>query len=224
VFLCSPLLASHLTWFFPWLFLLRSRPQLLTAAARGGLKPAPASRGSEGPTLIDKAVTHYRPFRPFVLVAHDRRRIEPQSCPLERLSPASLNPQVENVMQIHVGRIYEADFRGFSHGFRPGRNEHQALDALNRRTPPNPWDARCPLCVGRVLDCATFSFVCRLPSAASIKGSPLCSAASQVLCSSQTPPSRMRPHCGFAPSRTGLSVRQTLWRSPGSRACCFSTC
>src|SRR3954451_24846089 len=43
-FLCSPLLASHLTWFFPGLFLLRSRPRLLPAAASGGLEPAPASR------------------------------------------------------------------------------------------------------------------------------------------------------------------------------------
>ncbi|WP_245663000.1 reverse transcriptase domain-containing protein, partial [Endozoicomonas arenosclerae] len=26
--------------------------------------------------------------------------------------------------------IYEADFLGFSYGFRPGRNQHQALDAV----------------------------------------------------------------------------------------------
>ena len=26
--------------------------------------------------------------------------------------------------------IYEAEFLGFSHGFRPGRNQHDALDAL----------------------------------------------------------------------------------------------
>src|SRR6267143_6783036 len=43
-FPCGPLLASHLTWFFPGLFLLCSRPWLLTTAAEGGLKPAPASR------------------------------------------------------------------------------------------------------------------------------------------------------------------------------------
>jgi hypothetical protein len=30
-----------------------------------------------------------------------------------------------------LNAIYEADFRGFSYGFRPGRNPHQALDALN---------------------------------------------------------------------------------------------
>jgi hypothetical protein len=26
--------------------------------------------------------------------------------------------------------VYETDFLGFSYGFRPGRNQHQALDAL----------------------------------------------------------------------------------------------
>jgi RNA-directed DNA polymerase len=29
-----------------------------------------------------------------------------------------------------LNAVYEADFRGFSYGFRPGRNPHQALDAL----------------------------------------------------------------------------------------------
>jgi RNA-directed DNA polymerase len=29
-----------------------------------------------------------------------------------------------------LNQIYEEDFRGFSYGFRPGRNPHQALDAL----------------------------------------------------------------------------------------------
>ena len=26
--------------------------------------------------------------------------------------------------------VYEAEFLGFSYGFRPGRSQHQALDAL----------------------------------------------------------------------------------------------
>ena len=26
--------------------------------------------------------------------------------------------------------VYEADFKGFSYGFRPGRSQHDALDAL----------------------------------------------------------------------------------------------
>lgn len=29
-----------------------------------------------------------------------------------------------------LGAVYEVDFRGFSHGFRPGRSPHHALDAL----------------------------------------------------------------------------------------------
>ena len=29
-----------------------------------------------------------------------------------------------------LNQIYEGDFRGFSYGFRPGRSQHQALDAL----------------------------------------------------------------------------------------------
>ena len=29
-----------------------------------------------------------------------------------------------------LNAVYEADFLGFSYGFRPGRNPHQALDAL----------------------------------------------------------------------------------------------
>ena len=43
-FPCGPLLACHLTQSLPGLFLLRSRPWLFTTAARGGLKPTPASR------------------------------------------------------------------------------------------------------------------------------------------------------------------------------------
>jgi len=30
-----------------------------------------------------------------------------------------------------LNQIYEEDFLGFSYGFRPGRSQHQALDALN---------------------------------------------------------------------------------------------
>ena len=29
-----------------------------------------------------------------------------------------------------LNAVYEADFRGFSYGFRPGRSPHHALDAL----------------------------------------------------------------------------------------------
>ena len=55
---------------------------------------------------------------------------------------------------------------------------------------------------------------------------PLCSAGSSVLRRSPTPPERACPPYGFAPSRTGLAPAwtETLRRSPGSRACCFSAC
>ena len=52
----------------------------------------------------------------------------------------------------------------------------------------------------------------------------LCSAGSQVLRHSPTPPPRACPHYGIAPSRTGLPTAQARRRSPGSRACCFSAC
>jgi hypothetical protein len=38
---------------------------------------------------------------------------------------------VQQAVVTVLNGIYEADFRGFSYGFRPGRNPHQALDALN---------------------------------------------------------------------------------------------
>ncbi|MFN7922034.1 MAG: group II intron reverse transcriptase/maturase [Bryobacteraceae bacterium] len=38
---------------------------------------------------------------------------------------------VQQAVVTVLNEIYEVDFRGFSYGFRPGRNPHQALDALN---------------------------------------------------------------------------------------------
>jgi RNA-directed DNA polymerase len=38
---------------------------------------------------------------------------------------------VQQVVVTILNQIYEVDFRGFSYGFRPGRNPHQALDALS---------------------------------------------------------------------------------------------
>ncbi len=53
---------------------------------------------------------------------------------------------------------------------------------------------------------------------------PVCSAGSSVLLPGQTPLRRTRPPYGSAPSRTALDQIERLQRSPGSRACCFSTC
>src|ERR1700681_2282641 len=37
---------------------------------------------------------------------------------------------VQHAVVTILNQIYEVDFKGFSYGFRPGRNPHQALDAL----------------------------------------------------------------------------------------------
>jgi retron-type reverse transcriptase len=37
---------------------------------------------------------------------------------------------VQRAVATILQQIYEEDFLGFSYGFRPGRNQHQALDAL----------------------------------------------------------------------------------------------
>jgi hypothetical protein len=38
---------------------------------------------------------------------------------------------VQQAVATILNKIYEEDFRGFSYGFRPGRSQHQALDALH---------------------------------------------------------------------------------------------
>lgn len=38
---------------------------------------------------------------------------------------------VQQAISTVLGAIYEQDFLGFSYGFRPGRNQHDALDALS---------------------------------------------------------------------------------------------
>src|ERR1700752_3224537 len=102
-FPCGPLLASHLTWFFPGLFLLCSRPWLLTTAAEGGLEPAPASRFRGAFPHRSSSYTHWallgplRSWRTIVGVADDN-----DIAPSHFLTP-SLYPQVEDIMQVHVG-------------------------------------------------------------------------------------------------------------------------
>src|SRR5260221_4636841 len=47
-------------------------------------------------------------------------------------SVASLEDKIVQRAVVEVlNAIYEADFRGFSYGFRPGRSPHRALDALS---------------------------------------------------------------------------------------------
>src|SRR6476661_8762505 len=56
----------------------------------------------------------------------------------ERLRPLGIAALEDKILQRAVvevwGVIYEADFRGFSYGFRPGRGPHDALDASDGRS------------------------------------------------------------------------------------------
>ncbi|MHB8389956.1 MAG: group II intron reverse transcriptase/maturase [Acidobacteriaceae bacterium] len=50
---------------------------------------------------------------------------------LRPLGVAALEDKiVQHAVVAILNQIYEEDFRGFSYGFRPGRSQHQALDAL----------------------------------------------------------------------------------------------
>jgi len=49
---------------------------------------------------------------------------------LRPLGIAALEDKVQRAVVEVLGAIYEADFLGFSYGFRPGRGPHDALDAL----------------------------------------------------------------------------------------------
>ena len=54
-----------------------------------------------------------------------------------------------------LNQIYEEEFRGFSYGFRPGRSQHQALDALYVAITRNK--------VNWILDCDIRGFLDRVP-------------------------------------------------------------
>ena len=45
--------------------------------------------------------------------------------------PALEDKIVQGAVAEVLSAIYEADFLGFSHGFRPGRSAHHALQALH---------------------------------------------------------------------------------------------
>ena len=61
-----------------------------------------------------------------------RRLIPKQDGTLRPLGITALEDKiVQRAVVTVLGAIYEGDFLGFSYGFRPGRNQHDALDALS---------------------------------------------------------------------------------------------
>jgi len=62
-----------------------------------------------------------------------RRRFIPKPGGKQRpLGIAALGDKmVQRAVATVLNAIYEADFLGFSYGFRPGRSQHDALDALS---------------------------------------------------------------------------------------------
>jgi hypothetical protein len=70
---------------------------------------------------------------------------------------------VQQAVVTVLNAIYEEDFRGFSYGFRPGRGQHMALDALDvaiKRKRGNQWRqaARGEITIIRCADDAILGF------------------------------------------------------------------
>ena len=86
-------------------------------------------RGLEG-RLID---LHSRVHRGTYRAQPSRRVYIPKADGRQRpLGIAALEDKiVQQAVVTVLNEIYETDFRCFSYGFRPGRNAHDALDALN---------------------------------------------------------------------------------------------
>jgi RNA-directed DNA polymerase len=85
------------------------------------------------PSLEDRLIDlHNRVHRGAYQAQPSRRVYIPKPDGRQRpLGVAALEDKiVQHAAVTILNQIYEEDFRGFSYGFRPGRSQHQALDAL----------------------------------------------------------------------------------------------
>jgi RNA-directed DNA polymerase len=113
---------------------------VLEAAHRTGTRNYPSTRSGRsevegvrerlGGRLKD---LHGRVHREAYQAQPSRRVYIPKADGRERpLGIAALEDKVVQQAVVRIlNQIYEVDFRSFSYGFRPGRDPHQALDALN---------------------------------------------------------------------------------------------
>ena len=67
----------------------------------------------------------------YLALPSKRARLLKEDCSERKLGIAALEDKiVQQAVATVLNTIYEEDFIGFSYGFRSGRNQHQALDAL----------------------------------------------------------------------------------------------